>query len=189
MPTEPHCDLSVGNLVIGDLAVGELVAGADSTHSLDALFVNAPLRDYANGHASTTSPCPCWAWATSPLTLPDTASTSVCWTPKPTDLGSTALSALSGLSTTWLPGGWDSTCWHPPTRSVLASPPVSTPILRSCSVGTKPRQVEVIVQDGAARIVPAGQPRPRGQCVVEALLGKGDVDLTTDEIMAMTRGD
>ncbi|HKR49078.1 MAG TPA: AbrB/MazE/SpoVT family DNA-binding domain-containing protein [Pseudonocardiaceae bacterium] len=56
-------------------------------------------------------------------------------------------------------------------------------------MGTKPRQVEVIVQDGAARIVPAGQPRPRGQCVVEALLGKGDVDLTTDEIMAMTRGD
>ena len=47
MPTEPHCDLSVGNLGIGDLAVGELVAGADPTHSLDALFVNAPLRDYA----------------------------------------------------------------------------------------------------------------------------------------------
>jgi len=47
MPTEPYCDLSVGNLGIGDLAVGELVAGADLTHSLDALFVNAPLRDYA----------------------------------------------------------------------------------------------------------------------------------------------
>jgi AbrB family looped-hinge helix DNA binding protein len=49
-------------------------------------------------------------------------------------------------------------------------------------------EVDVIVADGAARIVPAGQPRTRGQRVVEALLGKGDVDLTTDEIMAMTRG-
>jgi len=50
-------------------------------------------------------------------------------------------------------------------------------------------EVDVVVQDGVARIVTAGKPRTRGQRVVEALLGKGDVDLTTDEIMAMTRGD
>lgn len=50
-------------------------------------------------------------------------------------------------------------------------------------------EVDVIVHDGVARIVPATGPRTRGQRVVEALLGKGDVDLTTDQIMAMTRGD
>ncbi|MGH3975079.1 MAG: AbrB/MazE/SpoVT family DNA-binding domain-containing protein [Pseudonocardiaceae bacterium] len=50
-------------------------------------------------------------------------------------------------------------------------------------------EVDVVVQDGVARIVPAGKPRTRGQRVVEALLGKGDVELSTDEIMAMTRGD
>lgn len=50
-------------------------------------------------------------------------------------------------------------------------------------------EVDIVVQDGVARIVPAGKLRTRGQRVVEALLGKGDVDLSTDEIMAMTRGD
>lgn len=45
------------------------------------------------------------------------------------------------------------------------------------------------MEGGVARIVPAGEPRTRGQRVVEALLGKGDVALTIDEIMAMTRGD
>lgn len=45
------------------------------------------------------------------------------------------------------------------------------------------------MQDGVARIVPAGKPRTRGQRVVEALLGKGDVDLSTDEIMELNRGD
>ncbi|MGH7481440.1 MAG: AbrB/MazE/SpoVT family DNA-binding domain-containing protein [Longimicrobiales bacterium] len=50
-------------------------------------------------------------------------------------------------------------------------------------------EVDVVVQDGVARIVPAGEPRTRGRRVVEALLGKGDVELSTDEIMAMTRGD
>jgi AbrB family looped-hinge helix DNA binding protein len=50
-------------------------------------------------------------------------------------------------------------------------------------------EVDIVVQDGVARIVPAGEPRTRGQRVVEALLGKGDVDLSTDEIMAMTRGE
>jgi len=50
-------------------------------------------------------------------------------------------------------------------------------------------EVDVVVQDGVARIVPVSGPRTRGQRVVDALLGKGDVNLTTDEIMAMTRGD
>lgn len=46
-------------------------------------------------------------------------------------------------------------------------------------------EVDVVVQDGVARIVPAGEPRTRGQRVVEALLGKGDVELSTDGIMEM----
>ncbi|MHA6630179.1 AbrB/MazE/SpoVT family DNA-binding domain-containing protein [Pseudonocardia sichuanensis] len=50
-------------------------------------------------------------------------------------------------------------------------------------------EVEIVVQDGAARIVPARGPSGRGRRVVDALLGRGDVDLTTDEIMALTRGD
>lgn len=49
-------------------------------------------------------------------------------------------------------------------------------------------EVDIVVQDGVARIVPAAGPRTRGQRVVAALLGKGDVALSTDEIMAMTRG-
>lgn len=37
MPTESHCDI----------AYWDLIAGADLTRELDALFVNAPLRDYS----------------------------------------------------------------------------------------------------------------------------------------------
>ncbi|MDQ4010908.1 MAG: AbrB/MazE/SpoVT family DNA-binding domain-containing protein [Actinomycetota bacterium] len=50
-------------------------------------------------------------------------------------------------------------------------------------------EVDVVVQDGVTRIVPPGGPRTRGQRMVEALLDKGDVELSTNEIMAMTRGD
>lgn len=50
-------------------------------------------------------------------------------------------------------------------------------------------EVDVVVDDGVAKIVPADGPRGRGRRVVEALLGRGDVELTTDEIMALTRGD
>jgi len=49
-------------------------------------------------------------------------------------------------------------------------------------------EVDVMVEDGFARIVPADGVTGRGRRVVDALLGKGDVDLSTDEIMAMTRG-
>jgi AbrB family looped-hinge helix DNA binding protein len=50
-------------------------------------------------------------------------------------------------------------------------------------------EVEIVVQDGAARIVPTHGPVGRGERIVEALRGRGDVQLSTDEIMAMTRGD
>lgn len=49
-------------------------------------------------------------------------------------------------------------------------------------------EVDVVAEDGVARIVPVGAPVGRGRRAVESLLGKGDVHLSTDEIMAITRG-
>ncbi|HEY0573601.1 MAG TPA: AbrB/MazE/SpoVT family DNA-binding domain-containing protein [Pseudonocardia sp.] len=49
-------------------------------------------------------------------------------------------------------------------------------------------EVDVVVDGGVARIVPASGPAGRGRRIVEAMLGKGDVELSTDEIMALTRG-
>jgi AbrB family looped-hinge helix DNA binding protein len=50
-------------------------------------------------------------------------------------------------------------------------------------------EVDIVVDDGFARIVPARGPRGRGRRIVEALRGRGDATLSTDEIMALTRGD
>jgi AbrB family looped-hinge helix DNA binding protein len=50
-------------------------------------------------------------------------------------------------------------------------------------------EVEITVRDGVATIVPAQEPSGRGRRVVDALLGRGDVELSTDEIMALTRGE
>ncbi|HEY4005962.1 MAG TPA: AbrB/MazE/SpoVT family DNA-binding domain-containing protein [Pseudonocardia sp.] len=50
-------------------------------------------------------------------------------------------------------------------------------------------EVEIVVDNGAAKIIPMQGPSGRGQRIVEAMLGKGDVALSTDEIMALTRGE
>lgn len=50
-------------------------------------------------------------------------------------------------------------------------------------------EVAIEVRDGVAAIVPAEGPSGRGARVVAALLGRGDVPLSTDEILALTRGD
>ena len=47
--------------------------------------------------------------------------------------------------------------------------------------------VEIVVRDGVATIMPTNGPTGRGSRIVEALLGRGDVELSTDEIMALTR--
>ncbi len=49
--------------------------------------------------------------------------------------------------------------------------------------------VDVIVEDGAARIVPAGTKRTRGERLVERLRGTATahLDMTTDELMALLR--
>ncbi|MGI9064460.1 MAG: AbrB/MazE/SpoVT family DNA-binding domain-containing protein [Pseudonocardiaceae bacterium] len=50
-------------------------------------------------------------------------------------------------------------------------------------------EVDVIVQGGAARIVPAGTDRTRGERIVERLRGTATahLDLTTDDLMALLR--
>jgi AbrB family looped-hinge helix DNA binding protein len=50
-------------------------------------------------------------------------------------------------------------------------------------------EVTIVVRDGAATIVPTQGPSGRGRRIVNALLGRGDVELSTDEIMALTRGE
>jgi len=49
-------------------------------------------------------------------------------------------------------------------------------------------EVDVVVRAGVARIVATGRPASRGRRSVESLLGTGDIGLSTDEIMAITRG-
>ncbi|WP_028932959.1 AbrB/MazE/SpoVT family DNA-binding domain-containing protein [Pseudonocardia spinosispora] len=50
-------------------------------------------------------------------------------------------------------------------------------------------EVDIIIDDGVARIIPVQGPVGRGKRIVESMLGKGDVSLSTDEIMALTRGE
>ena len=50
-------------------------------------------------------------------------------------------------------------------------------------------EVDIVVDGGVGRIVPVTGPVGRGRRIVEAMLGKGDVALSTDEIMALTRSE
>jgi AbrB family looped-hinge helix DNA binding protein len=50
-------------------------------------------------------------------------------------------------------------------------------------------EVEFRVEGKAVRMIPARKARLRGRRIVERLRGSGTVRLTTDEIMAMTRGE
>lgn len=57
-------------------------------------------------------------------------------------------------------------------------------------VGLEPGdEVTIDVHDGVVRIVPASGHAGRGARIVDALLGRGDVTLPTDGILALTRGD
>jgi AbrB family looped-hinge helix DNA binding protein len=49
-------------------------------------------------------------------------------------------------------------------------------------------EVEFQVEGDAVKMIPVRKARLRGRRTVERLRGKGTVRLTTDEIMAMTRG-
>lgn len=50
-------------------------------------------------------------------------------------------------------------------------------------------EVDVVVRDGSAAFVAGAGPAGRGKRAVEAFLGKGDVELSTEEILALTRGE
>jgi len=50
-------------------------------------------------------------------------------------------------------------------------------------------EVDFQVEGAAVKIIPVRHARLRGRRVVERLRGRGTVKLTTDEIMAMTRGE
>ena len=50
-------------------------------------------------------------------------------------------------------------------------------------------EVEFVVEDDAVRVVKSGDAPSRGRRIVARLRGRGDVDMTTDEIMALTRGE
>jgi len=50
-------------------------------------------------------------------------------------------------------------------------------------------EVEFVVEGDAAKIVPVHEANSNGRRIVERMHGKGSVRMTTDEIMALTRGD
>jgi AbrB family looped-hinge helix DNA binding protein len=50
-------------------------------------------------------------------------------------------------------------------------------------------EVEFLEEDGTVRLRKAEGTRRRGRRVVEHLRGRGTIDMTTDEILALTRGE
>jgi AbrB family looped-hinge helix DNA binding protein len=50
-------------------------------------------------------------------------------------------------------------------------------------------EVEFIMEDGKVVIRKAAGSAERGRSLVRAMRGKGEVEMTTDEIMALTRGE
>jgi AbrB family looped-hinge helix DNA binding protein len=50
-------------------------------------------------------------------------------------------------------------------------------------------EVEFRVEGKAVKMIPVKRAHLRGRRIVERLRGRGTVKLTTDEIMAMTRGE
>jgi AbrB family looped-hinge helix DNA binding protein len=67
---------------------------------------------------------------------------------------------------------------------------VTIPIAVREELGLQPGdEVEFVVEDGAAKIVRAASQGQRGQRIVARMRGRGDVPMTTEEIMALTRGE
>lgn len=49
-------------------------------------------------------------------------------------------------------------------------------------------EVEFAVEGNTVKLVPVGESRVRGKRLVERMRGRATVRMTTDEIMALTRG-
>ncbi len=67
---------------------------------------------------------------------------------------------------------------------------VTIPIAIREQLGLLPGdEVEFVLEEDGVRIKRGDMPRRRGHRIVGNLRGRGDVALSTDEIMAMTRGE
>jgi AbrB family looped-hinge helix DNA binding protein len=49
-------------------------------------------------------------------------------------------------------------------------------------------EVEFQIEGKTVKIIPIRKPNPRGKRIVERLRGRAKIRMTTDEIMALTRG-
>jgi AbrB family looped-hinge helix DNA binding protein len=66
---------------------------------------------------------------------------------------------------------------------------VTVPVAVRQRLGLQPGdEVDFVVDDDAVRLVRATGVTPKGCRIVAHLAGRGDVPLSTDEIMALTRG-
>jgi len=71
---------------------------------------------------------------------------------------------------------------------VSAKGQVTIPVEIRRRLGILPgSEVEFKIEDGTARLIPVQTPHSHGEGIVEHLRGKGSVEMTTDEIMALTR--
>jgi AbrB family looped-hinge helix DNA binding protein len=50
-------------------------------------------------------------------------------------------------------------------------------------------EIEFVLDEHGLHIVKSDKQPSRGRRIAESLLGRGDVEMTTDEIMALTRGE
>lgn len=67
---------------------------------------------------------------------------------------------------------------------------VTIPVSVREELGLQPGdEIDFVVHDGEAKIVRAASSGQRGHRIVARLRGRGDVQMSTEEIMALTRGD
>ncbi len=50
-------------------------------------------------------------------------------------------------------------------------------------------EIEFVLDENGLHVVKSDKQPSRGRRIAESLLGRGDVEMTTDEIMALTRGE
>jgi AbrB family looped-hinge helix DNA binding protein len=67
---------------------------------------------------------------------------------------------------------------------------VTIPVEVRRMLGLRPGdEVEFVVEGDAVRVVRSGRSPRHGRRIVDNLRGRGDVAMSTDEIMALTRGE
>ena len=67
---------------------------------------------------------------------------------------------------------------------------VTIPIQIRERLGIEPgAEVDFELDGNAARLIPSPKPALRGRLIVERMRGRGTVQMTTEEIMTLTRGE